>query len=125
MTATHRPPSELKQLSVLIATCCIDMMGFAMVLPLLPFYALKLQATPEVIGLMTASFSVAQLVSAPLLGALLGSLRPPARTSGRSLRVRGGLCDLRAGGNNLVVVSLAARTGGGRRYHGSGAGLRR
>ncbi len=68
MTATQRPPSELKQLSVLIATCCIDMMGFAMVLPLLPFYALKLQATPEVIGLMTASFSVAQLVSAPYWG---------------------------------------------------------
>lgn len=68
MTTSQRPPSELKQLSVLIATCCIDMMGFAMVLPLLPFYALKLNATPEVIGLMTATFSIAQLVSAPYWG---------------------------------------------------------
>jgi MFS family permease len=44
------------------------MMGFAMVLPLLPFYALKLSASPQVIGMIIASFSVAQLVSAPLWG---------------------------------------------------------
>ena len=59
---------ELKQLSVLIATCCIDMIGFAMIFPLLPFYALKLNATPELIGLMTAAYSVAQLVAAPYWG---------------------------------------------------------
>lgn len=58
----------LQRLSVLIATACIDMIGFAMVLPLLPFYALKLQATPETIGLMIASYSVAQLATAPLWG---------------------------------------------------------
>lgn len=62
------PPGDLKQLSVLIATCCIDMIGFAMVLPLLPYYALRLKATPEMIGLMTAAFSVAQLVAAPYWG---------------------------------------------------------
>jgi MFS family permease len=61
-------PPELQQLSVLIATCCIDMIGFAMVLPLLPYYALRLKATPEMIGLMTAAFSVAQLLAAPFWG---------------------------------------------------------
>jgi len=65
---SRRVPTELQQLSVLIATCCIDMIGFAMVLPLLPYYALKLNATPEVFGLMTATFSVAQLVAAPYWG---------------------------------------------------------
>src|SRR5512145_2539037 len=39
-----------------------------MVLPLLPFYALKLDASPEIIGAIIASFSVAQLLSAPLWG---------------------------------------------------------
>lgn len=58
----------LKQLSVLIATAAIDMIGFAMVLPLLPFYALRLQASPEMIGLLIASYSVAQLATAPLWG---------------------------------------------------------
>lgn len=68
MNQVERPTSDLKQLSVLIATCCIDMIGFAMVLPLLPFYALKLNATPEIIGLLTAIYSVAQLVAAPYWG---------------------------------------------------------
>ena len=44
------------------------MIGFMMVLPLLPFYALELHATPETIGAMIASFSIAQLLSAPLWG---------------------------------------------------------
>jgi len=65
---TRRLPTELQQLSVLIATCCIDMIGFAIVLPLLPYYALRLKATPELIGLMTAAFSVAQLLASPYWG---------------------------------------------------------
>jgi len=44
------------------------MIGFAIVLPLLPFYALYLDATPEQIGLLIASFSVAQLLFAPIWG---------------------------------------------------------
>lgn len=63
-------PGELRRLSVLIAANGVDMIGFAMVLPLLPFYALELRATPEVIGWIIASFSIAQLVSAPLWGRL-------------------------------------------------------
>ncbi|MDH4131683.1 MAG: MFS transporter [Gemmatimonadota bacterium] len=63
------PPSpELRQLSILIAACAIDMVGFAMVFPLLPFYALRLDASPFVIGVLTASFSVAQLITAPYWG---------------------------------------------------------
>ena len=65
---TGKLPPELKQLSVLIATCCIDMIGFAMVLPLLPYYAKHLNATPIMIGFLTAAFSVAQLIAAPYWG---------------------------------------------------------
>lgn len=59
---------QLRRLSVLIATSCIDMLGFAMVLPLIPFYALKLRASPEMIGGIIASYSVAQLLFAPVWG---------------------------------------------------------
>lgn len=69
---TGVPPNgsrgQLRRLSVLIAVNFVDMIGFMIVLPLLPFYALKLHATPETIGAMIASFSIAQLVSAPLWG---------------------------------------------------------
>jgi len=60
--------NQLKRLSVLIATAGIDQMGFGMVLPIMPFYALKLDASPEMIGGIIASFSVAQLLSSPIWG---------------------------------------------------------
>ena len=60
--------AQFRQLSVLIGLNFVDMMGFAMVLPLLPFYALKLHATPETVGRMIASFSIAQLIAAPIWG---------------------------------------------------------
>ena len=61
---------QLRRLGVLIATSCIDMIGFAMVLPLMPYYALKLSATAEQIGFLIASFSIAQLLIAPVWGAV-------------------------------------------------------
>ncbi|MHB1327280.1 MAG: MFS transporter [Gemmatimonadales bacterium] len=59
---------EFKKISVLIATAMIDMVGFAIIFPLLPFYAIELDASPFAIGWIMASFSVAQLASAPLWG---------------------------------------------------------
>jgi multidrug resistance protein len=60
--------ARFRRLAVLIAVNFVDMIGFMMVLPLLPFYALKLHASAETIGLMIAAFSIAQLVSAPIWG---------------------------------------------------------
>ena len=60
--------SDLQKLIVLIAASAVDMIGFAIVLPLLPFYAEALDATPATIGWIIASFSIAQLISAPLWG---------------------------------------------------------
>lgn len=59
---------QFRRLAVLIATCFVDMIGFAMVLPILPFYALDLKASPFEIGIITAAFSAAQILSAPLWG---------------------------------------------------------
>ncbi len=55
---------------MLMATAFVDMLGFAMVFPLLPFYALRLAAPEWMIGWMIAIFSIAQLASAPLWGRL-------------------------------------------------------
>jgi multidrug resistance protein len=65
---TTHPENHLRRLWVLIAASAVDMIGFAMILPLLPFYALQLDATPLVIGMIISSFSVAQLLSAPVWG---------------------------------------------------------
>ena len=58
------------KLFVLMVTAFVDMMGFAMVFPLLPFYATELGASPALIGWLIASFSIAQLATAPLWGRL-------------------------------------------------------
>ncbi|HUF35773.1 MAG TPA: MFS transporter [Gemmatimonadales bacterium] len=59
---------KFRRLAVLIAVNFVDMIGFMIVLPLLPFYALELRASPEIIGWLIASFSIAQLLSAPVWG---------------------------------------------------------
>src|SRR6059036_93256 len=56
------------KLLVLMITAFVDMVGFAMVLPLLPFYAARMGATGFVVGLLISAFSVAQLLSAPTWG---------------------------------------------------------
>ena len=61
-------PSQFRRLTVLIGVNFVDMIGFMIVLPLLPFYALKLNASPEIVGQLIASYSIAQLVAAPLWG---------------------------------------------------------
>lgn len=48
----------------------IDLMGFGLILPLLPFYAEAYGATPLVTGLLVAVYAAAQLVGAPVLGRL-------------------------------------------------------
>ena len=49
-------------------TAFVDMLGLAMVIPLLPFYATKLGASASIVGILIAAFSIAQLASAPLWG---------------------------------------------------------
>jgi MFS family permease len=57
-----------------MATSFVDMLGFAMIFPLLPFYALRLEAAEWVIGWMIASFSIVQLASAPVWGRMSDNL---------------------------------------------------
>ena len=57
-----------RPLFVLFVTILVNLIGFGIIIPLLPFYAEQFGASPIVIGLLFASFSIAQLVAAPILG---------------------------------------------------------
>ena len=46
----------------------VDLLGFSLILPLLPYYAAEYGADAITIGLLTASYAAAQFVGAPLLG---------------------------------------------------------
>jgi len=53
-----------------MATVFVDMIGFLMVLPLMPFYAERLGASPTMIGALVSTFAFAQLITAPWWGRL-------------------------------------------------------
>jgi DHA1 family tetracycline resistance protein-like MFS transporter len=59
-----------KMLFAIFLIVFIDLLGFSVILPLLPFYAETFGATPLVVGLLTATYAAAQLIGAPLLGRL-------------------------------------------------------
>jgi MFS family permease len=48
----------------------VDILGFTIVLPLLPFYAEHLGASPTVVGTLVATYAALQLISGPILGQL-------------------------------------------------------
>jgi MFS family permease len=48
----------------------VDVLGLTIVLPILPFYAGRFGASPEMIGILYASYSIFQLFSGPILGGL-------------------------------------------------------
>ena len=65
--------SEISRLSrplvVLFLTILVNLIGFGIIIPLLPFYATTYGASPFMVGLLFASFSASQLIASPLLGA--------------------------------------------------------
>ena len=66
---TERRPIP-RGFGVIWTTVAIDLIGFGIVLPILPQYAERFGAGAAVIGLLSASFSPAQLVFAPVWGKL-------------------------------------------------------
>src|SRR5580765_895943 len=57
-------------LIIIYVTVFIDLIGFGMVIPILPFYAESLNASPFQIGILFAVYSLMQFLFAPLLGRL-------------------------------------------------------
>ena len=59
-----------RPLAIIFLTIFVNLIGFGIIVPLLPFYAETFGASPLIIGLLFAVFSLCQLVSAPALGDL-------------------------------------------------------
>ena len=58
------------RLALIIGFVFIELLGYSLFLPLLPFYAGSLGASASLIGLLIASNAVAQFLAAPLIGRL-------------------------------------------------------
>jgi DHA1 family tetracycline resistance protein-like MFS transporter len=61
---------DKKRLFSVFLIVFIDLLGFSIILPLLPFYAETFGASPTVVGLLVAIYAAAQMVGSPILGRL-------------------------------------------------------
>lgn len=61
---------DRNRLTTIFVIVFVDLLGFSLILPLLPFYARTFGASDFVIGLLVASYAAAQLIGAPILGRL-------------------------------------------------------
>ena len=57
-------------LAALYIVVFIDLLGFSMIIPLLPYYAKAYGASNSMTGLLLASYAAAQFIGAPLIGRL-------------------------------------------------------
>ncbi|MDX2042389.1 MAG: MFS transporter [Acidobacteriota bacterium] len=62
-----------KRLVPIFIVVFVDILGFSIILPLLPYYAGFFHASDQTIGLLIAAYSMCQFLAAPLLGNLSDS----------------------------------------------------
>jgi DHA1 family tetracycline resistance protein-like MFS transporter len=65
-----RSKPAVSPLVIVFVTVFIDLLGFGIIIPLLPFYAETFGATALTVGLLSASFSLMQFLFAPIWGRL-------------------------------------------------------
>lgn len=58
------------KLGIIFGIVFVDLLGFSLILPLLPFYASDFGANPTQIGLLVATYAAGQLIGSPILGRL-------------------------------------------------------
>src|ERR1700693_2290940 len=70
-------------MSILFLIVFTDLVGFGLVIPLLPFYAERFAASPLEMTMLFATYSLMSMVTAPLWGRMSGRVgrRPVLMTS--------------------------------------------
>ena len=67
------PKRQLGPISVLFLAVFIDLVGFGIVIPLLPFWAESLGASPFIYGILLSSYSAMQFIFSPIWGRISDS----------------------------------------------------
>lgn len=104
----------MAQLLVLFVTAFVDMIGLAMIVPLLPYYAKDFGASATVVGVLVSAFSVAQLLVAPAWGRLSDQYgRRPAILAGLVVTGAGYVIFAFAGSVMALLLSRVVQGLGG------------
>jgi DHA1 family tetracycline resistance protein-like MFS transporter len=76
MTSVSTTPStaseklDFKRILPIFIIVVVDLMGLTIIIPLLPLYATALGASALIIGVLSATYPISQLIGGPLLGGL-------------------------------------------------------
>jgi MFS family permease len=106
--------ADAGKLVVLMITAFIDMVGTLMIIPLMPFYATRFGASGFMVGLLVASFSIAQLISAPIWGRFSDKYgRRPALVVGMTASALAYIIFAYAGSLWLLFLSRLVQGSGG------------
>lgn len=104
-----------KEKLVILLTVMVTVIGFGIVIPVLPFYVTEFGASPSTITFMFASFSLVSFLSSPFLGDLSDRIgRRPVLIGAISMTAIGWV--VFAGANSVALLFL------GRMIDGAGAG---
>jgi DHA1 family tetracycline resistance protein-like MFS transporter len=63
-------PASSKALWTILFIVFMDLLGFGIILPQLPFYALRYHVSPVQVGLLFSIYSICQFLAAPILGVI-------------------------------------------------------
>ena len=66
--ARGAPDARRASLGIVFVTVLIDLIGFGIVIPLLPVYVTSLDSSPTVVGFVMASFTLMQFIFNPVFG---------------------------------------------------------
>lgn len=111
---THPPLPARSAIPIVIATVFVDVIGFAMVLPLLPSYAARFGSSPFMIGVLVAAYSAMQFVFAPMWGRASDRIgRRPVLLIGLAGSVASYLVFAVADGFGLLLLSRIIDGGSG------------
>jgi DHA1 family tetracycline resistance protein-like MFS transporter len=107
----ENPKPASGKLGAIFLTVFIDLLGFGLVMPLLPRYAETLHATPFAVGLLGASYSLMQFIFVPVWGRLSDRVGRRPVLIGSILATIGSMLIL--GFANSLVWLFVARIFGG------------
>jgi multidrug resistance protein len=117
--ATAPPPPDpgnehLAKLFVLMVSAFVDMVGLLIVIPLLPFYAMRMGGGGLIVGFLVSSYAIAQLLSAPFWGRVSDRYgRRPALLVGLTAQVIAYVIFAYADTLWLLLLSRLVQGGGG------------
>ncbi len=70
----------IKKLLPILGITFVDIIGFSMLIPVLPYFVTHFGASPFIVGVLFATFSLAGLIAAPIWGNISDRLGRKTRT---------------------------------------------